>query len=205
MMGKTHIAVGTACALAVVGTAGFPGCLAALIGGPLGSVACDLDTKSNSYCRDALVSRFIAIGIAIFSVAVAYVLMEGTEGLITKYFDYQMLIAAFFLILVILLSRLSSHRSFSHSFLALVLWIASLALLSPMITVAFTVGFISHILLDLLNKKPVHVFYPIGKGFCLKICYANKLMDKILLICGIVASITLLSLCVLNATYILTV
>lgn len=200
-MGKTHIAVGTACALAVVGTAGFPGCFAALIGGPLGSVACDLDTKSNSYCRDALVSRFIAIGIAVFSVALASIFMESNEGLIAINIDYQMLTAAFILVLTILLSRFSSHRSFSHSLLALALWIAAFALISPMIAVAFMVGFVSHILLDLLNKKPVHVFYPIGKGFCLKLCYANKLMNTILLICGIIASIALLSLCVLNSTY----
>lgn len=203
MMGKTHIAVGTACALAVVGSSGLPGCLAALIGGPLGSIACDLDTKSNSHCRDALVSRFIAVILAVFSIVVALLYKESFAGLLALDIDYQMLIAAAFLILAIILSRISPHRSFSHSLLALVLWTLPLALISPMVAAAFIIGFISHIILDLLNKKPVRVFFPIGDGFCLKLCHADGLMNKVLLVGGIIASIILFSINVLDTTNVL--
>ena len=53
-------------------------------------------------------------------------------------------------------------------------------------------GYISHIIIDLLNKKNVQVFFPIGKGFCFGLCYANKLGNKVLMYGGLGISILLL-------------
>ena len=40
-------------------------------------------------------------------------------------------------------------------------------------------------MLDVLNKKPVRLLFPIGMGFCLKLCYADKAANRGLLCFGI--------------------
>ena len=74
---------------------------------------------------------------------------------------------------------ISSHRGFSHSFLALALETLSLWLIFPMAAVPFAIAFGTHQLLDITNKKPVRLLYPVKKGFCLGWFYADKLANKL--------------------------
>ncbi len=39
---------------------------------------------------------------------------------------------------------------------------------------AFAVGYGSHLALDMLNYRPLLLFYPWKKGFSLKLCYARS-------------------------------
>ncbi len=54
------------------------------------------------------------------------------------------------------------------------------------------VGYFSHIVLDLFNKKKVQLFYPFKSGFCFGICYANKTMNKGLMYLGVVVSFVMI-------------
>ncbi|EEW50811.1 putative membrane-bound metal-dependent hydrolase [Corynebacterium efficiens YS-314] len=91
------------------------------------------------------------------------------------------------LIALVIFGRFTSHRTFTHSLLGLVSLSAGVWLLCPPLTAAFAAGFISHVLLDLLNKQPIQIFYPIEKGkFCLKLCYANGVMNTVFFLLGIV-------------------
>ena len=54
----------------------------------------------------------------------------------------------------------------------------------------FAIGFLSHIGLDLLNKKPVQVFFPVkSRRMCLGWCYANRLANKFLLALGVLGAV----------------
>lgn len=57
--------------------------------------------------------------------------------------------------------RNQPHRSFMHSVLALVILDMSIYCVCPSAVKYFSIGFIMHILIDLLNKKRVRLFYPL--------------------------------------------
>ena len=82
-------------------------------------------------------------------------------------------------ILTCTFAGLSNHRGFSHSLLALALESLSLWLIFPVLMKPFAIAFISHQILDIMNKKPVRLLYPVRRGFCLGWFYADRLADKL--------------------------
>ena len=81
--------------------------------------------------------------------------------------------------LTLTFANISSHRGFSHSLLAMALEAGALWLIFPQTVTAFVTAFASHLVLDLTNKKPVRILYPVKKGFCLGLYYADRLADKV--------------------------
>ena len=72
------------------------------------------------------------------------------------------------------------HRSFMHSFLALAMLSICVYIIFPDMTPYFMVGFMSHMFIDVFNRKREKFFWPVGKGFCLHWCSANGIVNKIL-------------------------
>ena len=46
----------------------------------------------------------------------------------------------------------------------------------------FAIGYVAHILADMLNKKEIKILYPIKKGIALRLCSADGNVDKFLFI-----------------------
>ena len=78
----------------------------------------------------------------------------------------------------------SGHRGFSHSLLALVLETACLQMIFPAAALPFAAAFASHVLLDIMNKRPVRLLYPLKKGICLGWFYADGLANKAFAVIG---------------------
>ena len=89
-------------------------------------------------------------------------------------------------LLVCVFVRYSPHRGFSHSLLALALEAAVLRLVMKEAVPAFSIAYVSHLLLDILNKRPVRILFPLKKGFRLGWFYVNRRADKTLLFLGAV-------------------
>ena len=68
-----------------------------------------------------------------------------------------------------------------HSFAALALLTACVDMIYPDASACFAVGFLSHLALDILNRKPEKLLWPWKKGFCLGLCSARGLVNRILL------------------------
>ena len=85
------------------------------------------------------------------------------------------------------MSAMSEHRKFSHSLIAMILFTIPLLFINNTIAVAFIIAFISHIVLDIMNKRGVYIFYPKDKGYCLKWFYADKIANSVFLVIGILA------------------
>ena len=79
---------------------------------------------------------------------------------------------------------ISSHRGFSHSLLALALETISVWLVFPTAAMPFAIAFMSHLVLDLMNKRPVRLLYPAKKGVSLKWFYADRLANKFFAFAG---------------------
>ena len=72
------------------------------------------------------------------------------------------------------------HRSFMHSILALLGLSFFVYMIFPDVAPYFSIGFISHMVIDALNGKREKLFWPIGKGFALRMCSSNGLVNNLL-------------------------
>lgn len=191
MMGKTHYAVGLAVSLAVMQPKTFTECAIAVIGGTVGGVLADNDTLRNDCRADAAVGQLLAFGTAALVLLVDYVFHLGICLAIASTSRLSLYGAIGFAILYSVGFH-SHHRTFTHSFLALALYAAAVFFIHPPLCTAFTAGYLSHLALDVLNKKSIPLFYPCGRGICFRLCYAGKTANKVFMYVGFVLSAVLL-------------
>lgn len=189
MMGKTHISVGVAAAVVLTQPSSLGGCIAAIIGGSTGGLICDIEVRSNRYHRDALHARIILAALVVVAL-LADALMRGPVTSYVLQSNVTLLLAGAVLLAgASIFGRFQPHRTFTHSLLGLVLFSIGVALLCLPLTFAFAVGFLSHVLLDLLNKKPIQLLYPSKAGkVCLGVCYANGKANQVFLVLGVLGS-----------------
>ena len=181
MMSKTHIVVGMAAALTVLAPPDLKTALPVIAGSAVGSLICDLDCRSQLSVKDAFTGRLIVGGIILLTIILDYFWGTGIwMYLLNKNKERQIVGILLFLILCTFV-RNSGHRGFSHSLLALLLEASVLMLVVREVVPAFAVAFLSHIILDLLNKRPIQVFFPWRKGFCSRLFYTDRTADKIIL------------------------
>nr|WP_315522754.1 metal-dependent hydrolase [Olegusella massiliensis] len=196
MMGKTHISVGIAAALFVSQPASSAACMAAVLAGALGSITPDIDVHATSHSRDAFIARFIVAVLAIVSFGIDRALGAQLWAYILQIQLSQQVIGLLGFFGLCIIGRFTPHRSFTHSVLALVLFSVTLGLVLPMAIPSFAAGYAAHLLLDLLNKMPMNMLFPLESSWCLHLCHADGLTDKVLMLAGLVGDIVLLTLCI---------
>lgn len=197
MMSKTHIAVGLASAFALRLPNTVEAALPVVVGAAIGSLIFDIDTKSTSYVKDALEGR-INVGIIVGMSVFIDFLFQGI--ITTSVLGANIIVVSIGilgLLLVGIFARKSKHRSFSHSFLALFLEGLSLAFICPPVVPSFIIACISHLLLDVMNKKGIKLFFPAKKDFCLKWFYSDKTANKVFLIVGCSCLVLSIGFCVI--------
>lgn len=198
MIGTTHMAVGIALCAEITQPQTAEQCFAAIIGGAIGGTIPDIDLekptdifteeppKLISYFSSVKTIRFAWIIAAIVLYA-DWILKVGIcEHIIAD--DIKILIIGLIgFIIVVLKGRYSVHRTFTHSFLGLILFSISLAFIYTPLVPYFAIGLFSHIILDLFTKKPVQILYPFPKGICFNICKANdRFANSLLSVLGII-------------------
>ena len=75
-----------------------------------------------------------------------------------------------------------------HSFAGWFLLGSLTGLIYPAVTPYFSAAMLSHILIDLLNRRNVRLLYPLKKGFCLGICSADGMVNRALFLAGAAVS-----------------
>lgn len=165
MLGKTHSAVGAASALLIVGgtAVNHPVDLAigAAIAG-IGGLLPDIDLGSEHSQKIAIFTAitFIVLGLKNFSPAtiIGCFPLAFLEGAGLK----------------------SNHRGFTHSILALGLFSLVAYFMIPKYAIWFAVGYASHLVIDLLNKKGESLFFPIDAKVCFNLCASDGFTNKAL-------------------------
>ncbi len=180
MMGKTHMIAGIGAAMLAAPPDTMAGCLQALLGGALGGLICDLDVQSSTYCQDARVVRNAALLLGAGILFLDWKWSTGIWNHIGTHLGSGQLLGLGIFLGVTMVGKLSSHRSFTHSFLALGLLTAAFYFLYMPLIPYVAAGFLSHMALDLLNKKPVEILYPWKKGFCLRLFSADGLANRLI-------------------------
>ncbi|MBR6007912.1 MAG: metal-dependent hydrolase, partial [Clostridia bacterium] len=167
--------------------------LVAFAGGAVGGVFADVDTISHDRKHDAFISQALA-ALALFAVAaIDRYLKLGVCEFVAGLNRANSLIAGAVIVFLYLFGFLSPHRTFTHSILATALFSGCFALIYTRMGFSVLVGCVSHLALDLITKKEVHLFYPIKKGVCLRLCYSGKTANKLFMRLGAVSALALLA------------
>ena len=197
MMSKTHLTVGIATALAVIPIDAPSKCAIVVAGGAVGGVIADVDTLNNDYKHDALIGEVLAFVIIGILGVFDYLLHWGIYQAIVENKALAIFGALSFLVMWIV-GFIQDHRGFTHSIVSMILYSVSLGLVSIPFGIACFCGYLSHLILDLINKKGIQLFFPAKKKLCLKWCYANKTGNTVLMWIGIVSTAALLVFRIMN-------
>lgn len=92
------------------------------------------------------------------------------------------------------------HRGFTHSFLACALFTVGVMLATmglsggyrDVIVISFVFSYMSHLLIDLLNKKGEQLLCPLPERYCLKLCSASGVGNEVAGICGVFLTVLFL-------------
>lgn len=180
MMGYTHIAAGLAAAFGLLQPENLKEITAAVIGGAIGGIICDIDLYSAKQVGDGVYSRRIALLLAGAALAIDYFLKGGLWEQLFSGPQTLLNPGAAVFAAACIFGCFSGHRTFTHSILFLLLTGIPLYLVSAELGEAFCIGVVSHLLLDLTNKKKMRLFYPVNKGVSLGLFYADGLVNKII-------------------------
>ena len=82
-------------------------------------------------------------------------------------------------------ARLSTHRGFSHSLLALAGFAAATWLVCPPLAPCVAAGMASHLALDALGRRPVRLAWPVRRGVCLGLCKTDGVVEACCLVAGL--------------------
>ena len=153
----------------------------------MGGVLADNDILDNDYQADALIGQLLALGSAVLALVLDCILGFGIcESVINK--PVLPIIGGIGFIALYIIGFCSDHRTFTHSFLAMIFYTIAAALIYTPLAIALGAAYLSHLLLDILNKKKVPVLYPLEFGICFKMCYANKTANKVFMYIGFAIS-----------------
>ena len=190
MMGRTHFAIGLATSLAVIQPKSIGECMTAIFAGALGGVTADNDTLNQS---NSLSAQLLALKTALGILLIDYFFKLGIcESIMANQTTALIGLLAFLVLWFI--GFFSDHRTFTHSFLAMILYSLAIGLIYEPFTLGFMVAYLSHLALDILNRKKMPLLYPLDFGVCLKLCYADSKFDNFLMYVGYIATAVLLTI-----------
>jgi inner membrane protein len=168
------MAAGAAASLLILQPATPKGVIVSAAGGVLGASLCDIDCNKSERLQK-LLPDFL------FSLAVLLLLYFFDSLLQTRIFSkiFTSWNSQATLGLLLFLGTcafgffFTGHRSFMHSILAGILIYTGVHLFFPALALSAAIGFGSHIVLDLLNKKGIQLFYPLPFRFSFNWCSAD--------------------------------
>lgn len=185
MLGKTHFTVGTALTMAVTQPASISELLFAVGIGGLGSLICDIDAENSGSHSEAdkitILSGLILFGVIILD---SYFHTDIIQQIVNDSGYARLVIGILLFIGICAFGKEQPHRSFMHSFAALILLSFAMHLVLEDMVIYFIIGFLSHLALDIFNKKKIKLFYPLKQGIAFRFCKANGMANQILFAVG---------------------
>ncbi len=195
MMGTTHVFAGTMAAIVLTQPHSTKACIAALAGGALGAVVCDVDLGRKSSVPETARAGRMAAGIALACLMADAWLDAGLIRSIRTASGESQAAGVFCAALLLLWGRRQPHRGGTHSALMMVLMGLCVTLICPPLATPLMIGMGSHIALDMLNRRPVRLLYPLQGGICLGLFRADGHLDRMIRTVCILGTVFGLGLC----------
>lgn len=181
MLRKTHMVIGIASAMMFTKPATIPDLILAGGGGVLGALISDIDVGTSDSHREADKITMISVVVVAGVFVLDCFFHTGIINRLLQNSGYgRILMGTLLFIGICAFGKEQPHRSFMHSFLALGLLCFAIGLIWEKMVIYFAVGFISHLALDILNKKRVRLFYPVKGGVSLGLFRADGVANNVL-------------------------
>lgn len=191
------MAVGIAATLAITQPSGVSELVLAVGAGSLGALISDIDVGTSNSHRDAdkITALSVVVVLAVF--AMDYFCNTQIIERIIGSSGYLRIIAGLLLFIgICAFGKEQPHRSFMHSFLALILLSFALGLIWENAVIYFAIGFLSHLATDIFNKKKVRLLYPMKGGVSLGLFHAYGLANDIFFAIGSIVAIIEVIICI---------
>lgn len=191
------MAVGIAATLAITQPSGVSELVLAVGAGSLGALISDIDVGTSNSHRDAdkITALSVVVVLAVF--AMDYFCNTQIIERIIGSSGYLRIIAGLLLFIgICAFGKEQPHRSFMHSFLALILLSFALGLIWEKAVIYFAIGFLSHLATDIFNKKKVRLLYPMKGGVSLGLFHAYGLANDIFFAIGSIVAIIEVIICI---------
>ena len=182
MTAKTHIACGACLTMLMTRPDNIKYLTLGLAGGVIGSIIPDIDSKNSETNQLFDKVSIITILTIVICFLLEYFFNIGLDKLIFKKNNIEEIIitSILFFVMCIIGSR-TNHRSLTHSILGIIIFSFIVNISLPKIFVqTFIIGYISHIMLDLLNHKGLKIFFPFKKRLCLDLCDSDGIVNNII-------------------------
>ncbi|SHF80162.1 inner membrane protein [Caldanaerobius fijiensis DSM 17918] len=164
MLGRTHLAIGLAAtATAVTNIHALPVSLA--VAG-VASLIPDLDER-HSLIRRKIDTAGIPTGL---------ILLLATDAGMYMYVYIRLLSALLFAGFFVF-AYLSPHRSFTHSFLGLLVFLSAIYTSFPQYIVPASIGYAAHLLADVCTNSGIELLWPWRKRFGLHLGQTGGVLD----------------------------
>ena len=191
MLGRTHVPVGITTALLVTQPSSVSGVIGAVAGGAIGVWICDIDVKDPSENEGVILGFvFMAIDVGI-ALLVDYLLGNGICDDFVNTWGVIKIVASLLFVVGCVFGFLSIHRTFMHSILAIVFFSGMMYLICTPLAIPFAVGYASHIVLDIFNRRGLQLFYPFKAKVSLGICDSDGKTNNVIGGIAIISSIVL--------------
>lgn len=189
MLVGTHVAVGIATAILVTQPKTVPEVVTSIIGGGIGGWIVDVDCKDIDVDREKVYDTIISALIIAFFLAFDFFIKNGMCHYVISNWGVRVWGGLFGLIILMLVGYNTNHRAFTHSILGLVLFSVTVYFFCRPAVIPFALGYLSHIVIDLTNKRGIQILFPFKWKPCLNLCYADKKANKILFYTALIVDV----------------
>ena len=180
---KTHVMCANLVSLYIMKPSNIPELLITCGVASLGGLVPDVDLKDST--SDKLFDRLMTslITIVAMSFFIKYFFDFDLYCKVKEYDFLSYLISICLFIVIAYFGSKSSHRSFTHSVIGLLIYTGILFYgFGFNVFVPYFVSHLSHIILDLFNRKGIALFYPSKFRICFDLCDSNGRVNKFLFI-----------------------
>lgn len=182
MQGKTHIAGAVALTTLITQPKSVGEFLLCVGVSAVGGAICDIDVDGSIGSKQ--LKRVSGFGTVVLLILVVALLTGKAEFSAIMDRDNSLVRTAFGIVAMFCLcwfGKNQPHRTFMHSLLGIALMTLASYLVFTEIWVYMLLGMLSHVVLDLFNKKKIPLLYPLKKPkFALGLCHADSLANTVL-------------------------
>ena len=187
MLGKTHLTTGVAVSLLLVKPDTLPMLIVGGAAAAIGSVISDIDSDYSDARQKADMVLGFCLSLVVSIIAADAIWHFGIyESLRSVTTLWRMILGAGMFIVICAYGRSKPHRTFMHSVTALILLTANMEIFAPIMVAYFIPAFWTHLILDLLNRRRVRLFWPLKKGYSLRLCSSDGFINHLLFSAGCV-------------------
>ncbi len=187
MLGRTHFFIGISAALAVMQPSSMSTLVAGAGAAAIGGMISDIDSGTSQAHKEA--DKIMTAAIAVTSVVIfadCKLHVGIYERLMRNSSIARLLTGAMAFIIICTYGSGQPHRSFMHSFLSMFMLTACVNVIYPDAAPYFAIAYASHLALDMLNYRRLRLIWPMKKGFALRLCSSQGLINRLLLSAGMI-------------------